>query len=157
MSPAVALRLTLPAVVMRLPCTKPCAACTSTVPLPLTVMLAEAPKLTSPEVASTLTEPPAVVSAGVTVTAVPCNNKLPRLVLPVKATAWLTVKAPAAVITTEPLAADTPDKAASVMREVSMVPSALTRLMEKLATVPTSSALASDTATPPAVANTAKV
>ena len=153
----VALRLTLPDVVIRLLCTKACAACTSTVPLPPTVMLAELPKVTSPVVANTLTEPPAVVIAGVTVTEEPCKSKLPTVVVPVKATAWLTLRAPVAVITTEPLAAVTPEMAVSVMGVLSMVPSALTRLMEKSPTVPRTSPLASATATAPAVANTPKV
>ena len=152
MSPAVALRLTLPAAEMTdslvVPATPAlvmvtaCAACTSTVPLPPTVMSPAEPKVTLPVVATRLTEPPAVVKPRVTLRLAPCSSKLPKLVVPVKATAWLTLKSPTAVTTTEPLTAVTPDWAASV-RVGPRLPSACTRLSRTAAVVPSVTPLAS--------------
>ena len=157
--PANALRLTFPVVEITdslvVPATpalvmlKACAACTSTEPLPVTVISPAEPIVTSPAVASKPTEPPAVLKAAVNVSAVPCSNRLPTVVLPVSVTAWVTLRAPAAVITTEPLAALTPDWAASVVGVVAKAPLACTRFKLTATVVPTSSALASARANTP--------
>ena len=91
-----------------------------------------------------------------TVTVAPCNNKLPTDVVPVKATAWLTLKSPTAVTTTEPLTAVTPDWAASLKADPS-VPLACTRFTLTAAVLPTSSAVASVTPTTPAAVDALRV
>ena len=130
--------------------TTPALDSTSTVPAPATVMSPVAPKVTSPAVATRLTPPPAVLTPADTLTPAPapCSSKLPTLLVPVRATACVTLSAPTAVTTTDPLAALKPDWAASVIA-VSSVPSLLTRLKLTAAAVPTSSALASATPTTP--------
>ena len=100
-SPTVALRLTLPPVVMTdsllvpappaLVIVNACAACTSTVPLPDTVISPAAPKVTLPAVAITLTDPPAVVKPALKLTPLPapCSKTWPTVAdgVPVSATA----------------------------------------------------------------------
>ena len=121
-------------------------------PLVATVMSPAKPNTTSPAVATKLTEPVAVPKPAVTLTPLPapCSNKLP---VPVRVTACVTLSAPPAVNTTEPLAELTPDWAASVIA-VSSVPSVLTRLKLTAGVVPTSRPLTSLTPTAPAAETT---
>ena len=162
----VALRLTLPAAVITDSLVVPdtpalvmvtaCAACTSTVPLPPTVMSPAEPRVTLPVVATKLTEPAADVKARVMLRLAPCSSKLPTLVVPVSATDWVTLKSPTAVTTTEPLAAVTPDWAVS-FRVKPRLPSACTRLTRTSAVVPTVTPLASAKLTPPLRAEALRV